>query len=264
MARHTHTRKVALLGLGLLCLGAALYGWPEARAPETEGTAELPLSEPLPPPATSALSPMPPPSHEVVPANAAQPVVVVSTPLAAGGETPDAISRPGTPLDSLRQRVMAANPDIAQFRQLQRKVLRKSTERDLLQDIYKDRELIETAKKDLLAEGERVFSDEAEFRRLYRVEYLGMGLEWKENPERPALLGDIEQLVRANNIHPEMDLELRRSLAGDKVELFMILLHNDRARADALLASVQGTRLEPLLAHARTRYDALWALAPKQ
>jgi hypothetical protein len=60
-----------------------------------------------------------------------------------------------------------------------------------------------------------------------------------------------------------MDLELRRSLAGDKVELFMVLLHNDRPRAEALLAGAQGTRLAPLLENARVRFDALWALANK-
>ena len=252
MALHPRTRKVAGLGLGLLSLCVVALLWPAAPLPEPE-LGELPLSPPLLPP-----------SHEAVPANASQPVVVVSTPLTAGGAAPDAISRPGSPLDTLRQRVMAANPDLAQFRQLQRKVLRKSSEKDMLQDIYKDRDLIDAAKKDLLAEGERVYSDEAQFRRLYRVEYLGMGLEWKENPERPALMSSVEELLRADNIHPDMDLELRRSLAGDKVELFMILLHNDRARAEALLTSVQGTRLEKLLVHARTRYDALWALAPKQ
>ncbi|WNZ64070.1 hypothetical protein QEG98_10525 [Myxococcus sp. MxC21-1] len=159
---------------------------------------------------------------------------------------------------------MAANPDLAQFRHLQRKVLRKGDEQASLQSLFKDREVIDAAKADLLATGERTFSADAQFRRLYQVEFLGSALEWKDNPERPALLNDLEELLRADNLNPDMELELRRSLSGDKVELFMILLHNDRARAESMLQDLHGSRLGALLEHARTRYDALWALAAKQ
>ncbi len=123
---------------------------------------------------------------------------------------------------------MTANPDIAQFRQLQRKVLLKPQEKEMLRGMYKDRELIEAAKRDLLAADEKHFTDEGQFKRLYRVEYLGMGLD------------------------------------GDKVELFMIMLYNDRKRAEELLASVRGTDLEKLLKYSMLRYDALWALADKK
>ncbi len=259
MAHSIRTRSVALLSFGVLALMAAALLMLLAKPPvHPSESATIRASVPAVPPNTSfAMGP-----HvlsKVTPVDL-EPAVVVGTPLEAIGEIPVAIARRGSPLDSLRQRIMTDNPDIAEFRRLQRKILRKSQETQKLQDLYQNRDLIETAKKDLLADKDVAFSEEARFRRLYRVEYLGMGLEWKENPQRQALFNDVEEIILANNIRTDMEVELRRSLAGDKVELFMILLHNDRSRAEALLLRVQGTRLEKLLLHARVRYDALWAM----
>lgn len=171
--------------------------------------------------------------------------------------------RPRSRLTEMRDRVMAANPDLAQFRFLQRKVLLKREERELLREIYQDPELLKAAKRDLLAEGEKSFSEDRQFQRLYRVEYLGMSLDWNDNPSRQSFLNVIKELIVAKNISDAQELELRRSLAGDKVELFMILLHYDRAQAEALLTDAQGTDLMKLLEYARSRYDGLQKLARK-
>ncbi|RKG94476.1 hypothetical protein D7V97_38840 [Corallococcus sp. CA053C] len=167
-------------------------------------------------------------------------------------------------VDDLRDKMMAGNPDLAQFRELQRKVLLKPEERELLHGIYKDREQIAAAKQDLLAQTEVTFNEDNQFRRLYRVEYLGMALEWTQNPERAHVLDTVASLVSAQNLNAMQEQSLRRSLSGDKVELMMILLHNDRPRAEQLIAQAQGTEYGDLLIYARTRFDALWALARQQ
>ncbi|NVJ02667.1 hypothetical protein HV824_31735, partial [Myxococcus sp. AM009] len=214
--------------IGALALAAACVFWlllPASSDAPPPAPLVAAVPEPLPIPAAVAV-----PTPRPVPTQGA--TLLVNTPLApASGQVPPTLARPGSPLDAVRQRVMAANPDLAQFRHLQRKVLRKGDEQASLQSLFKDREVINAAKQDLLATGERTFSEDAQFRRLYQVEFLGSALEWKDNPERPALLNDLEELLRADNLDPDMELELRRSLSGDKVELFMILLHNDRARA---------------------------------
>lgn len=222
-----------------------------ARQPEAVARTPEPTIIPAGPRPEKAQPPTPPASPEII-----------SEPSALN-MPPPLLARNPTPLDGLRYRVMAANPDLAQFRQLQRKVLPKPQEKEMLRSIYMDREIIENAKRDLLAADEKAFTDEGQFKRLYRVEYLGMGLEWKENPERDTLMKTVEELILAKNIRPEQDFELRRSLSGDKVELFMIMLYNDRKRAEELLARVQGTGLEKLLRYSMKRYDALWALADK-
>lgn len=172
-------------------------------------------------------------------------------------------SAPRSPLDEMRDRVMIAHPDLAQFRHLQRKVLLHPEEKESLRGIYQDPQLRDAAKLDLLAENEKTFSEDRQFLRLYRVEYLGMGLEWKDNPHRAEMLTTVQEVILAKNIHTNQDLELRRSLAGDKVELFMILLHNDRAQAELMLDQNRGTDLEKLLAYAKVRYDVLQRMVPK-
>ncbi|RKG97177.1 hypothetical protein D7V97_34610 [Corallococcus sp. CA053C] len=260
--RRQHRRKYTLpLTASVLAVGAVGLFWlltdTPAPAPSLAAVPVAPAARPASPAATG-----PSPTSVARPLDTLHPVVV-STSLESNTPIPQALARPGSPLDVLRQRVMAENPDLARFRQLQRKVLRRAEETQALQALFNDSKVVDTAKRDLLAKGELRFTDEAQFRRLYQVEYLGMGVEWQDNPEREARFKDIEQLILANNIQPDMDLELRRSLAGDKVELFMILLHNDRPRAEALLLKTQGTRLAPLLENARVRFDALWALANK-
>ncbi|WNG20724.1 hypothetical protein [Cystobacter fuscus] len=256
-SKHLLFPFLAALLLGFAVIFFAL--WTDvpmpAPAPEQPRVTARPPEQPARP-----LSPQP--ATAPLPLEPSRPVVV-SDPLETD-TTPPLLAKPRSPLDSLRQRVMVAHPDIAQFRQLQRKVLLKPQEKEMLRDMYKDRELIEAAKQDLLAADEETFTEEGQFKRLYRVEYLGMGLEWKENPERETLLKTVEEVILAKNIQSEQGLDLRRSLSGDKVELFMVMLYNDRKRAEELLASVQGTDLEKLLKYSMLRYDALWAIADKK
>ncbi|SDE62500.1 hypothetical protein SAMN04488504_109144 [Myxococcus virescens] len=254
-------RSTAGIGVGVACVAAALLFalWNGAgRAP-----APPPEAPPPAPSVTASVPPAPPAAQPLVepPAEDATPVVI-SEPAAPG----EAVGqrRPRFRVDDLRDEMMASNPDLAQFRTLQRKVLLKPEEREQLRGIYKDRARIEVARRDLLAESEQTYSDDNQFRRMYRVEYLGMALEWKDNPERAHLLDTVESLVMARNIRSTQDLDVRRSLSGDKVEMMMILLHNDRARAEQLLAQSRGTPYEPLLEYARVRFDALWALARQQ
>jgi hypothetical protein len=266
MDRKPQSKHLVLPLLAVLVLGSSVLFFFLSRA----GVFSSETPAPAPEQPRVAASPPPEPARPLspqsgkpqVPVESAHPVVV-SDPLETDA-TPPLLAKPRSPLDALRQRVMAANPDIAQFRQLQRKVLLKPQEKEMLRGMYKDRELIEAAKRDLLAADEKTFTEEGQFKRLYRVEYLGMGLEWKENPERQALLKDVEEVILARNIQADQDLELRRSLSGDKVELFMVMLYNDRKRAEELLASVRGTDLEKLLKYSMLRYDALWALADKK
>lgn len=243
--RHTRPALMASVALG----GAALYFFLN-HAPlfATRPLAKVHTGQSAAEPVPFALP------SQFRPRLGTTPALLTATP-APGQPAP-----PRLPIDKMRDRVMLANPDLAQFRLLQRKALMKPEERERLQEIYQDSELLAVAKRFLLAEGEKTFSEDRQFQRLYRVEYVGMALEWQDNPNRNTLLSETKDLILAKNIHNDQELELRRSLAGDKVELFMILLHSDRAGAESLLEQVKGTNLEPLLQYARARYDALHRL----
>ncbi|RJS18012.1 hypothetical protein DRW03_25990 [Corallococcus sp. H22C18031201] len=255
-------KKKTLLGVGAAGLLAAagfaawslLHPAPPPPAPEV-ATAQAPA------PATPSPAPRTSPRR----APEQQPSAVVITEPRHAGDSADK-GRPRMFVDDLRDKMMERHPDLAEFRTLQRKVLQTPAERERLHAVYRDREQLDAAKKDLLAESETTFNDDNQFLRLYRTEYLGMALEWAENPERAHVLDTVESLVTAQNLNATQDQALRRSLSGDKVELMMILLHNDRPRAEQLIAQAQaqGSEYANLLVYARTRFDALWALARQQ
>lgn len=250
-SRSKHSLFALALLLGGLCAGGTYLSMRGTHAPvkqsarsETSGPAKHPAQVELP--------------RGFVPSLSSDGVALSPMPVRASDS-----GQPRSPHDELRDRVMRAHPDIAQFRHLQRKVLLRPEEKETLREIYQDEEILAAAKHDLLAENEKTFSEERQFQRLYRVEYLGMGLEWQDNPRREKLLGTVKELISTKNLTPDQDQELRRSLAGDKVELFMILLHNDRAQAEQLLADARGTDIEKLLEYAKLRYDVLQRMATK-
>jgi hypothetical protein len=236
----------SLLGIGMLYLR---HSPGRAAGPAAAQTAKPALE-------SSSLGTVLP--RHLSPQLSSAPVLLSSTPQQ---QSPFQPSAGQTPLDAMRDRVMTSHPDLAQFRFLQRKVLLSPEEKETLRAIYKDPEMLEAAKLDLLAEGEKTLSEDRQFQRLYRVEYLGMALEWTDNPNRTSVLDSIKELILAKNIHRDQELELRRSLAGDKVEMFMILLNSERAMAEALLEEVRGSELEKLLSYARARFDSLQKLA---
>lgn len=251
-SKHHFLRVIAVVSVASLLFGGAFLLRGRHRA--TEPSSSVPITGVRSPSAPVSLPP------HLQPQLTSSPILLRGEPEQRDdGNGP----RPRSRLTEMRDRVMAANPDLAQFRFLQRKVLLKREERELLREIYQDPELLKAAKRDLLAEGEKSFSEDRQFQRLYRVEYLGMSLDWNDNPSRQSFLNVIKELIVAKNISDAQELELRRSLAGDKVELFMILLHYDRAQAEALLTDAQGTDLMKLLEYARSRYDGLQKLARK-
>lgn len=247
-SRSSRSRWRAITGF-ILFLGAVGAGWYLGRGPAPPPVLPAQIATEVPPAA--------------LPRGYAAQLTSSPVLLTAATEQSAAPDAPRSELDKMRARVMQSHPDIAQYRHLQRKVLMRPEERDALRGIFQDEQVLAAAKHDLLAEHEKTFSEDRQFQRLYRVEFLGMGLEWKENPGREQLLSTTKELILAKNIQNDQELELRRSLAGDKVELFMILLHNDRAQAEQLLADAQGTDLEKLLVYARNRYDVLQRMGLK-
>ena len=97
--------------------------------------------------------------------------------------------------------------------------------------------------------------------RMYRAELLGRAVAWEDNPQRDAVLLAMERVVLADNIDAGQPLEVRRSLAGDKVELYMALLHEAPEEAAAIAARARGTWMERLLDHAEERHRADLRLA---
>jgi hypothetical protein len=165
------------------------------------------------------------------------------------------IEEPETSLSRARESMLEANADIADYRRLRLKALLTAEERDQLHRMLKNPTLIEAAKRDLVETGD-TFSREEQLMRMARVEYLDAALEWKDNPERAAVLDAAEEALLAPNIRASQDRMMQHSVAGDKVELYLALQERDPAKAAEIASKAKGTDFEKLITYAQAKYDA--------
>jgi hypothetical protein len=162
---------------------------------------------------------------------------------------------PETALSRARSAVRQADPHIAEYERLRGKALPTFEEQSQLRAMLKDPEMIESAKRDLTAT-ESAVSEEAQYRRMSRVELLDAALEWGDNPAREAILLAVEEVILTPNVVEAQPLELQRSLAGDKVELYMSLLDRDPELAESIAEKAKDTPFERLIEYARVRHKA--------
>jgi hypothetical protein len=174
---------------------------------------------------------------------------------AAGAEDSKPRGEPETAISRARDAVIAGHPDIAEYRRLRGKALPTTEQRERLRAMLADPALIDAAKGDLCAT-EPSLTDEGQYKRMSRADFLDAALEWHDNPARASVLEAVEEAIFAPNIGGARPIELQRSLAGDKMELFMSLLDRDPARAEEIAARARGTNLERLLSYVMVRHSA--------
>jgi len=201
-------------------------------------------------------------SHEHAAAPPPKPAVVdrLAAPASRTRSAPNLEVAPPRPMFSavrlppMMQRVLDDNPDLAQYYGLEQKVVPTAEERGNLHAMLSDLELIETIKEYLLA-AETAYSKDAEAKRMVAVEFLSDAINWADNPARPAVLTAIEGVMFADNITADAPEDLAQSLAGDKVELYMQMLHRSPDRAAVVSAHARGSSVQPLLTYAKESYD---------
>lgn len=141
-------------------------------------------------------------------------------------EVTKAIKVSETPLipQSLLAQVL---PRLKEYEDVQKKVLRTTDEKDLLNRMLADPERIRQATLLL----DEVVVDHAtleshEIARLKALDFLESGLRWKENPARQDIIDRLYALLVHDNLPPkekENGLRAARSYAGDKVEIYATL-----------------------------------------
>lgn len=167
---------------------------------------------------------------------------------------------PGTPAalppeyigsrDHVRRKVLAANKDLEDYKFFEQKILRTPGETQAFQAMLASTERLDRAVARLTSSGETAYSSEVELERMYQVDYLEQALRWKENPERERVFALAEQIILADNLVPTLPIELRRSLAGDKLELYAVLQAVAPERAQRIAERARGSGVEKLLAFA--------------
>ena len=99
------------------------------------------------------------------------------------------------------------------------------------------------------------FERRDELRRMKAVTYLAVAAHWTENPEREAIFSTIDEAIAQENIATVANERQKKSVAGDKIELFEILLRESPERAAKVEDRARGTWLSPILHYARGRYE---------
>lgn len=173
-----------------------------------------------------------------------------------GDDAEIANEKPKTTLERWRGQVFEQHPDIAEFARLDSKVLKSTDDLSSFRRMLSDRQMILAARDDLLADGP-VLSEVEQRKRMYRVEYLGAALRWKDNPERAMAIEAVSDAIFARNLDPESSPEMRKSLAGDKIELFWALMEHEPSEAEDVQYRSKGTEFERLINYARRRWDAV-------
>lgn len=177
---------------------------------------------------------------------------------------PGPVSQPANDLDRqsegpgliehARPKMLDLHPDMAQFRWLEHKALRTREEQQLRRDMLADAEMIRYTRDRLLASRSGPLTREDELERIYRVEFLAAAIEEPSNPGRADALDAIEDVIMADSVRADMSLELQKSLTGDKMELYMALLHDAPERADDVARQAENTPTEALVKYSSTKY----------
>lgn len=127
-----------------------------------------------------------------------------------------------------------------EFKQLQPKVLLSKEDKEHLSEFYSDKARIDAAKTALLVD-EKALNRESEKIRMKAIDYLTHAIGWDKNPQHDYVVSAVSSVLNADNIVGQSDMDYKKSLAGDKVELYEVMLKSDPAAAADLLEKSRGT-----------------------
>lgn len=134
---------------------------------------------------------------------------------------------------------------------LKQKALLNEQELKKYHDSLSDSELVEACRDLLLAEGESAFSLERQELRMEMVEYLARGIEWSANPARIRMISVAQEMIERDLLALDLTSLQKRSLAGDQVELYQILMKGAPEVAEKIWRQSQGTSKQKLVSFAR-------------
>jgi hypothetical protein len=159
---------------------------------------------------------------------------------------------PSEKLDPTSQREVppAVTSRLPELIDLQSKALRSEDEARRVREILSDPSQIRRVAETLRSEMPAAFAKAEQKHRYEALYFLDRALAWADNPRR----GDVEKTIVAliERPIPPSTPEIRKSIAGDKVELYQSLRHSSPATAEELLQHADAP-LVPLLRYASSR-----------
>jgi hypothetical protein len=140
--------------------------------------------------------------------------------------------------------------DFRTFFELKKKTLLTNRERETYRENLRDPQLITESRKILSAQNEKQVSLDTQELRMSMVEYLARALEWRDNPSRELVLRVSSEIINRDLKKLKLPLLLKKSLAGDQIELFQILRKAEPELAKTLQEQSQSGPNRELIAYA--------------
>lgn len=98
------------------------------------------------------------------------------------------------------------------------------------------------------------YSEYQEKDRIMAIKFIGQAMSWKDNPQRSFVLQGVSDYLSNNHTPKGAGLRTKKSVAGDRIELFLTLFDQDEYRAGEVLRQIAGTKSEKLFRYAIETY----------
>src|SRR3954471_5620389 len=198
-------------------------------------------SEPAQPAAATAGSATPAaaPGHAPAPSH---------PPMFSGTMPPDVDPFGENPLGDVMHRVVDNDQQLHAFKAFYDRPLLDEDSLKQYHALLSDPATLAAVQHDLLYPEETKADQASSIKRLMKIDYLHEALDWKDNPQHALVLGVVSNVILTDNYPPDMAMDMRVSLSGNKQELFQLLDEYEPAKAKALLEAAKGTRLEAMVA----------------
>jgi hypothetical protein len=162
---------------------------------------------------------------------------------------PQMVSK-GENSSSVIERDKKVAEEFKDYFKLKRKAILTDRERGQYRENLADDKLIEESRTILLAGDEKQISLDSQELRMSMVEFLAKALEWRDNPSRELALRVSSEVIRRDVKSLPLPLLLKKSLAGDQIELYQILMKAEPELARQIQDENLGRPSEKLIAFA--------------
>lgn len=233
-----------LAALGIVAGAVAVFLW------WSRGHAVEPPPAAMNPPARAHV-----PHHVAMKSPSASPKADSAEPAKPADEPPPSDDFDDNPLANVLRPLLANDVQLDTFMYYHNRPLLDEAGRAHYHEFLADPAMFANVKHDLLYPEETKADQASNIKRLMKIDYLREALEWKENPQRAEIIALIAEMILTDNYPAGMDMGMRLSLSGNKMELYELLLDFAPEQALAVLQASKGTRLEAMIAYIANTLD---------
>ncbi len=169
-------------------------------------------------------------------------------PMFAGTMPPDVDPYGENPIGDVMHRVVDNDQQLHTFKAFYDRPLLDEDSLKQYHALLSDPATLAAVEHDLLYPEETKADQASSIKRLMKIDYLHEALDWKDNPQHALVVGTVTNVILTDNYPPDMGMDMRVSLSGNKQELFQLLDQYEPTQAQAVLQASKGTRLEAMVA----------------